>query len=302
MKTLITGATGFVGTHLSKVIEDKVRVIRGQALGRDGDDFVVESINGETNWSGAFEDVDCIVHLAGLAHRSDYQEEDYQAVNVDGTLHLAKAAIASGVKRFVFVSSIGVNGTETKGNSFSVLDKVCPHNDYAISKMKAEEGLKALAEQTDLELVIVRPTLVYGPDAPGNFGRLVNLVGKLPLLPFGCTKNRRSFVSVQNLSDLLVACVTNPNAPGHTFLASDGDVVSIKEFTNAIAQALGKTVIQLPIPVSLVILLGKMTGKSAVVSQLFGDLEVDSSNTQSVLGWHAPYTMKQSMESLNKLG
>ncbi|MGV1717182.1 NAD-dependent epimerase/dehydratase family protein [Vibrio furnissii] len=302
MKTLITGATGFVGSHLSKVIEDKVRVIRGHALGRDGDDFVVESINGETNWFGAFEDVDCIVHLAGLAHRSDYQEEDYQAVNVDGTLHLAKAAIASGVKRFVFVSSIGVNGTETKGKPFSVLDKVCPHNDYAISKMKAEEGLKALAEQTDLELVIVRPTLVYGPDAPGNFGRLVNLVGQLPLLPFGCTKNRRSFISVQNLSDLLVACTTHSNAPGHTFLASDGEVISIKEFTNAIAQALGKTVLQLPIPVSLVNVLGKMTGKSAVVSQLFGDLEVDSSNTKEILGWHAPYTLKQSMEFFNKLG
>ena len=149
-------------------------------------------------------------------------------------------------------------------------------------------------------MVIVRPTLVYGPNAAGNFGALTRLVNKLPALPFGLANNKRDFIAVQNLVDLLITCANHPKAAGHTFLASDGETMSIKEFTNAIADGLDKRLIQLPVPISLMKLVGKLLGKSAMVEQLVGNLEVDSSNLQEVLDWTRPYTMKQAMSSLSE--
>ena len=207
-----------------------------------------------------------------------------------------------GISRFVFVSSIGVNGASTSRRPFSVYSEPTPNNAYARSKYEAELGLKKIAEKTGLEVVIVRPTLVFGHDAPGNFGALTRLVNKLPILPFGLANNRRDFISVQNLADLLVTCATHPNAVGHTFLASDGETVSVKQFTNAIADGLGKKVIQLPVPVSVMRLVGKLTGKSAMIEQLYGNLEVDSSNIKEVLGWTPPLTMRQAMATLRDYG
>jgi nucleoside-diphosphate-sugar epimerase len=175
-----------------------------------------------------------------------------------------------------------------------------PHNHYAKSKSLAELGLKKIASETGLEVIVVRPTLVYGPKAPGNFGLLTKLVHKLPLLPFGLADNKRDFIAVQNLVDLLMTCVNHPNAAGHTFLASDCQTVSIKSFTNAVGKGLGKTVIQLPVPVSLMRLTARLVGKSAMMEQLLGNLQVDSSNAHDVLGWVPPYTMEQAMASLSE--
>ncbi|HBB9957870.1 TPA: NAD-dependent epimerase/dehydratase family protein [Vibrio parahaemolyticus] len=298
MKTLLTGASGFVGSQLSNRLEGVKCVVRKNEKHSFSDFLEVESIDGLTEWGSNLDDVDTIIHLAGVAHTTTANIPYLRAVNYDGTLHLANDAVRAGVKRFVFVSSIGVNGAATYESPFEYDSLPNPHNAYAQSKYDAECGLKKIAEETGLEVVIVRPTLVYGLEAPGNFGMLTKLVSKLPFLPFGSTNNRRDFIAVQNLADLLVTCATHPDAAGHTFLASDGETVSIKQFTNAIADGLGKKVIQLPVPVSVMRLAGKLTGKSTMIEQLYGNLEVDSSNIKEVLGWTPPLTMKQAMSTL----
>ncbi|GHX41113.1 UDP-glucose 4-epimerase [Vibrio cholerae] len=295
---LVTGATGFIGGHLSKNIKSARYVVLNRNECSFADTYHVDSINGSTTWSGAFHGIDAIVHLAGVAHRNNSSSYGYKEVNTEGTIQLANEAVKAGVKRFVFVSSIGVNGTSTQAKPFSLDSEPSPHNDYARSKYDAEIGLKKIAKETGLEVVIVRPTLVYGPNAPGNFGMLTKLIKRLPVLPFGLATNRRDFISVQNLAALLVTCATHPSAAGHTFLASDSETVSIKEFTNAIAKGLGKKVFQLPVPVALMRSAGKLVGKSDMIEQLYDNLEVDSSNIKEVLGWTPPYTMEQSMALL----
>lgn len=217
MNVLLTGSTGFVGRHLVAKHGIFKHVVRTNDVNFLSSVYIVESINAKTNWSNAFEGVDVVIHLAGLAHSEHHSTLHYQDVNVDGTLKLASEARKAGVQRFVFVSSIGVNGISTQSDPFSIKFAPAPHNDYARSKYEAELGLKKIAKETGLEVVIVRPTLVYGPNAPGNFGMLTKLVRKLPVLPFGLANNRRDFISVQNLADLLITCARRPEAAGHTF-------------------------------------------------------------------------------------
>ncbi len=151
-----------------------------------------------------------------------------------------------------------------------------------------------------MEIVIVRPTLVYGHNAPGNFGTLVNLIKKVPILPFGLASNRRDFISVKNLADFLIVCALHENAMGHIFLPSDGHSLSIKDFTNSIAKGLDKTLVQIPIPFSLMRFFASVIGKSSTIEQLLGNLQVDSSNAFDVLGWTAPYNIEQTMASLSE--
>ncbi|MGI2078965.1 NAD-dependent epimerase/dehydratase family protein [Shewanella putrefaciens] len=302
MIKLITGSNGFIGRELSKYGSNRTVSRRSSSNINSQDTFLVDQLDGNTNWCGAFDSVDCVIHLAAVAHTRTCSLEELQKVNVEGTLHLAIESAKAGVKRFLFVSSIGVNGSVTKDKPF-LTDSICsPHNIYAQSKYDAELGLKKIAEETGLEVVIVRPTLVYGPNAPGNFGLLAKFVKKFPVLPFGLANNKRDFIAVQNLADLLITCTTHPNAAGHTFLASDMETVSIKQFTNAIANGLDKKVFQLTIPVSLMRLVGKLIGKSAMVEQLVGNLQVDSSNIKEVLDWTPPLTMKQAMTTLRDSG
>ncbi|MFA0216704.1 NAD-dependent epimerase/dehydratase family protein [Vibrio cyclitrophicus] len=300
MNILLTGSSGFIGGNFIErypVFREVVREASGlMSLSKHS----IVNIDEHASWIGAFNDIDTVIHLAGLAHSHSHTVKDYQSINVSGTLHLAREAAISGVKRFVFVSSIGVNGTKTHGAPFSEKSKCKPHDAYSQSKCDAEVALKSLAIETGLEVVIVRPTLVYGPGAPGNFGSLAKLIRNFPLLPFALTCNRRSFISVQNLCDLLFVCASHPKASGHTFLASDGEPVSTKEFTNTIAVGMGCSLIQCPVPIWIIKLLGKLLNKEKMVQQLVGDLEVDSSNLKHVLDWDAPYTMKQSMSYLSE--
>ncbi|HDY7821914.1 TPA: NAD-dependent epimerase/dehydratase family protein [Vibrio vulnificus] len=306
MIVLVTGASGFIGRNIAPsekcdVVIKKIFRSSVKLIPECDEVLFIDSIDGSTNWDGYLHEVDVVIHLSGVAHTKYTDESQLSEINTRGAIRLAEEAVKQGVKRFVFVSSIGVNGTSTQAEPFSLDSEPSPHNGYAQSKHDAEIGLKKIAKETVLEVVIVRPTLVYGPDAPGNFGVLTKLIKKLPVLPFGLATNRRDFISVQNLADLLVTCATHPNAAGHTFLASDGETVSIKEFTNAIAKGLGKKVIQLPVPVTLMRLAGKLTGKSAMIEQLYGNLEVDSSNIKEVLGWTPPFTMEQSMALLKQM-
>lgn len=300
MSVLLTGSTGFIGSYLQGKTDFRY-IVRNNQQSSSNDTFEISKIDKNTDWNTALKGINCIIHLAGLAHSNLYTNKDYQSVNVDGTLKLANEAAKASVKRFIFVSSIGVNGALTTNFPFSVNSVPSPHNLYSKSKYDAEEGLKLIAKKTGIELVIIRPTLVYGPDAPGNFGALVKLVKKSPILPFGLINNKRSFIAVQNLADLLITCVKHPNAAGKTFIASDGPVVSIKDFTNAIARGLGKKKLQLPVPLSAMRLLGKALGKSKAVEQLLGNLEVDSSYVTQELGWKPCYTMEESMEFLKEV-
>ncbi|MEM6231178.1 NAD-dependent epimerase/dehydratase family protein [Shewanella scandinavica] len=301
MSILLTGASGFIGKQLIQSPLVSKLVVRDRSFHVENKSvFFLDGLSENTNWQAAFSDCDVkrIIHLGGLAHSNFFSQEEYQSVNVDATLHLANEAVKAGVKRFVFVSSIGVNGASTINKPYAFNSNPNPHNHYTRSKYDAEVGLLNIAHETGLEVVIIRPTLVYGPNAPGNFGALINLVKNSPFLPFGLSTNKRDFIAVQNLADLLVTCATHPNAAGHTFLASDMETVSIKQFTNAIADGLGKKVLQLPIPISLMRLVGKLMGKSTIIEQLYGNLQVDSSNLKEVLDWTPPYTMQQAMAIL----
>lgn len=301
MGILLTGATGFVGKCLFSLIEEPCRcVFRNGENAYFENKFIVDSIDSNTNWNGSCDNISVVIHLAGLAHSNLFTVEDYQSVNVDGSLHLAREAAKAGVKRFIFVSSIGVNGTSSMNTPYSIYSELRPHNAYTQSKYETEIGLKKIADETGMELVIVRPTLVYGPNAPGNFGLLTALINKTPFLPFALINNKRDFISVQNLSDLLITCAKHKSAGGHTFLASESRTVTIKEFTNAIAKGLGKNVIQLPVPAILLRLTGKLLAKSSMIEQLIGNLEVDSSNLQEILDWTPPYSMEESMAFLHK--
>ncbi|MGI2173256.1 NAD-dependent epimerase/dehydratase family protein [Shewanella ulleungensis] len=302
MKLLLTGSTGFIGKEMLNISYNYSAVSEILVLSRK----TVPTHNHKifaSLFDVTAEDLtgfDVFIHLAGIAHSPLTSDSDYELYNTQLTLHLAQEAVKANIKRFVFVSSIGVNGTCTQAGGISEDDSVNPHNSYSRSKYDAEVGLKKIAEETGLEVVIVRPTLVYGPNAPGNFGLLTKLVYKLPLLPFGLVKNKRNFISVQNLADLLITCAKHPNSAGHTFLASDGETVSIKDFTNAIAKGLNKKLIQLPVPVSLMRLAARVVGKQEMAEQLLGNLQVDSTNAQEVLGWVSPYTMEQAMASLSE--
>lgn len=300
MTILVTGATGFVGQNLTQLNQNFRCVIRTGEHHSFDDSYTVPTIDASTDWSNCFDGIDSIIHLAGLAHNKLYTDAEYRAVNTDGTLRLALKAAEAGVKRFVFVSSIGVNGTNSYDRAFLPSDVANPHNSYAQSKHEAELGLWDISKQTGLEVVIVRPTLVYGPNAPGNFGMLTKMVSSIPFQPFGLANNRRDFISVRNLVDLLVVCAKHQNAPGNTFLASEGNTVSTRDFVNAIAAGQGRKVFQIPIPVILMRLAGLVTGKLAMIEQLFGNLEVDSSNLKDILNWTPSYSMKDSMTMLRK--
>ncbi|HFG1915186.1 UDP-glucose 4-epimerase [Vibrio cholerae] len=302
MNLLLTGASGFIGGYLIDYLNERPH-FNCTILSRSHIELVDNILNVDLLSDFDLRDVlraqDAVIHIAAMTNANEVGDKvELFKMNVDATLRLAEQSASAGVKRFVFVSSIGVNGTSTSDKPFTSHGKVQPHNAYAQSKYEAELGLKKIAEETRLEVVIVRPTLVYGLNAPGKFGMLTKLVKKLPVLPFCLANNRRDFISVQNLADLLITCATHPEAAGHTFLPSDGETVSIKQFTNAIAKGLGKKVFQLPVPVALMRLAGKLVGKSDMIEQLYGNLEVDSSNIKEVLGWTPPYTMEQSMALL----
>jgi nucleoside-diphosphate-sugar epimerase len=240
------------------------------------------------------------VHLAARVHVLHYAVEDplaaFRAVNVGGTLNLARQAICAGVKRFVFISSIGVNGSQTtKGKSFSESDKPKPHNAYALSKWEAELGLLQIADETGLEVVIIRPPLVYGANAPGNFGSLLRAVKLGWPLPLGTVRNQRSLVALDNLVDFIITCITHPLAANQTFLISDGQDLSTTELVRGMALAASVPARLLPVPVWALELAGRLLGKGDAVQRLCSNLQVDISKARSLLGWVPPVSVDEGL-------
>ncbi len=249
----------------------------------------VGSINSNTVWRDALVDCYAVIHLAAMVHVMQEASSNYLAifrrVNVEGTLHLARQAEAAGVRRFVFVSSIGVNGAETFQQPFTSEDRVAPHSPYAVSKYEAELGLKAFAAETGMEVVIIRPPIVYGPNAPGNFGSLMRWLKRGLPLPLGAIHNQRSLVALDNLVDLILTCLTHPAAANQTFLVSDGEDVSTTELVRRMGQALDRSARLVPMPPSLLKVAAGLVGKGDMARRLCGSLQVDISKTRELLGW-----------------
>jgi nucleoside-diphosphate-sugar epimerase len=221
---------------------------------------------------------------------------EFRKVNVEGTLNLARQAVALGLRRIIYISSIGVNGAETPIAPFGLMDKPAPHSYYAVSKYEAELGLEKLAADTSIEIVIIRPPLVYGPKAPGNFGSLMRWLRRGVPLPFGAvTHNRRSLVALDNLLDLILTCVEHPKAAGQTFLVSDGVDLSTTELLQRMGRAMNLSVRLLPVPVSFMDFIFYFFGKRVMAQSLFGSLQVDISKTLEVLNWKPPVSIDEGL-------
>ncbi|MFL1515077.1 NAD-dependent epimerase/dehydratase family protein [Pseudomonas prosekii] len=297
-KILITGATGFIGQELlqqliAKKHTDLTALVR--SLSEELPSEVAQVlISSNVNWTDAPfpKGVTTLIHLAGRAHVlkevSSSPLDLYRADNVEFTLDLARRALASGVKRFIFISSIGVNGPSTTNTPFDESSIPAPKADYAISKWEAELGLRNLLKGSDVELVIIRPPLVYAGHAPGNFRRLLKLVAIGLPLPLASVDNRRSMVSLRNLVDFISLCIEHPAAANETFLISDGVDLSTPQIVERLAEGMGKPISLVPMPVGLMRWGARVAGMGGAFEQLCGSLVVDSSKACNLLGWRAP--------------
>ncbi|MFG0401593.1 NAD-dependent epimerase/dehydratase family protein [Pseudomonas sp. zjy_11] len=306
MHVLVTGAKGFVGGAVLSRFQKETDVeltaaVRKLPSSIDGKaSFVaVGNISSETDWSQALQGVDVVVHLAARAHvLNDMQADplaEFRRVNVEGAVKLLRQAIDNHVKRFVFISSIGVNGNFTTGEPFSEHSIPAPHANYALSKLEAEEALKALAASSGIELVIVRPPLVYAAHAPGNFARLLKLIDLGIPLPFACVRNSRSMVALENLADFIACCARHPAAAGETFLVCDFEDVSLKELLELLARGMDKRLIQLPVPPALIGWAAGLIGKQNLYTQLCRSLQIDSTKSRQLLAWTPPVSAQAAL-------
>lgn len=296
---LVTGANGFIGRAIVARLSADKHLVRA-AMRRPAHDMPLGVLGVEMpdlratqDWLTLLNGVDCIVHCAARAHVLKNDEADplslFRQVNTHATLDMANAAAASGVRRFIFISSIGVNGMENIGRPFRYNDAPHPHSHYAIAKQEAEDGLARISQKTGLEVVIIRPPLVMGPNAKGKIGLLVNAVRRGLPLPFGSvTRNRRDLVSLETLASLVSICLNHPAAVGETFLVSDGAPISTREIIEKVGAYAGRKPRFLSIPPAFLGLGLKIIGRRELASQLLGNLEVDIEHTLKTLGWAPP--------------
>jgi UDP-glucose 4-epimerase len=298
---LVTGANGFLGRAVLAALEERDIPVRAavRTLGLNHD-VAVGDIGPSTNWVSAMEGVDTIVHTAARTHVINESALDplseFRKVNVEGTLNLARQAADAGVNRFIFISSIKVNGETTRpGECFSADDKANPADPYAISKWEAEVGLKQLARDTGMVVVIIRPPLVYGPGVGGNFASLMRLVDRGLPLPFGAIDNRRSLVALDNLVDFIVVCMDHAAAANQTFLVSDDEDLSTRDLVERIAAAMAKPARLVPIPVGMLTLAARLLGKRDLAQRLCGSLQINLAKEQRLLDWKPLVSVNQAM-------
>ena len=305
MRILSTGSTGFVGKALMSALRTKRYEIsaptRAQSdSSRSSNSFVVDEINVATSWSTALQGADAVIHLAARVHVMRDTAIDplaeFRSVNTEGTLNLARQAAAAGVRRFIFLSTIGVNGNSTShGKIFTETSASLPHDPYSVSKHEAEVGLRAISKSTGMEIVIIRPTLVHGSKAPGNFGKLTRLVAKGLPLPLASIDNRRSLVGIDNLVDFIITCLEHPAAANETFLVSDGEDLSTPDLIRRMAHAMNCPARLLPVPKSMLMAAATMLGKRDMAQRLCGSLQVDNSKARALLGWNPPVPVDEGL-------
>ena len=305
-RVLVTGATGFVGESL--VAELVVQKYSVSALVRRENCLIpdeaakikVADLTDVRDWQPILQNIEVVIHLAGRAHIMNDSVADplaeFRQVNTAATLNLARQASAAGVRRFVFISSIKVNGELTESVPFSPEGDVIPTDPYGLSKYEAEQGLLALAKETGMEVVIIRPTLVYGLGVKGNFASLLKWMKRGVPLPFGAIHNQRSLVALDNLVSFITHCIDHPKAANEVFLISDGEDISTTELLQKASHAFGKRTLLLPVPVSWMTLAAKLLGKVDVANRLFGSLQVDSSKARELLGWEPVITMDEQLK------
>ncbi|SFE68428.1 UDP-glucose 4-epimerase family protein [Paracidovorax wautersii] len=306
-RILITGATGFVGSALCARLAAEGLAVRGALREPPADSINSEvvftgDLSATQDWSLALAGISCVVHAAARVHVMNDTELDplaaFRAANVEGTLNLARQAAAAGVNRFVFISSIKVNGERTpKGRPFRSDDTPSPLDPYGVSKMEAEQGLRQIASETTMGLVIVRPPLVYGPGVRANFRQMLSAIQRGLPLPLASVDNRRSMVGLGNLIDLLLACILHPNATGHTFLVSDGDDISTPVLLQRVGTALNRPARLLPAPPALLRFLANAVGRKDTIQRLCESLQVDITHTRHVLGWKPSHSMAEELSA-----
>lgn len=305
MNLLLTGATGFLGSRLARDLHSKPGVnltaaVRSRKEIPAAHIVKVQGLDANTDWSTALTNQQVVIHAAARAHIMKDEVADplaeYRRINVDGTLNLARQAADAGVKRFIFISSIKVNGEQTPlGQPFTSDDTPAPEDAYGISKFEAEQGLQEIASSTGMEVVIIRPPLVYGPGVKGNFASMISVVRKGIPIPFGAISNKRSLVGFDNLIDLIVTCIDHPDAANQIFLASDGRDLSTTELLQGVAQAMGMPSRLIPIPGSILSFCASLIGRRGVAQRLLGSLQVDISKNRELLGWEPPVSVEDGL-------
>lgn len=310
-KICVTGANGFIGKSLCKALNSSGRSIRGfvRTLDSNQNSTEIEYVSvGETsseiNWIDQLHGFDCIIHCAGKAHNINEKKnsDNYRLINTENTKLIAEQAAKAGVKRFIFLSSVKVNGESTdkidNNKMFINNDAADPKDAYSISKFEAEKVLWEISLRTGLEVVVVRLPLVYGYGAKGNLKRLIKLINSGIPLPFGLIKNKRSLIGIDNLIDVLIRCIDHPNAKGKTFLVSDGEDLSTPELIKLIASSMERSVRLFPVPVFLLKLLSSILGKQKEINRLAESLKIDSSYTKETLNWTPRVTAEEGIRRM----
>lgn len=312
MMVLLTGSTGFVGQALLERLAtqpalDLVAVSRRPASGLPAGvvHAQISDIAADTSWQSALSGVQVVIHTAARVHVMSDKVADplaeFRKVNVDGTLNLARQAVAAGVKRFIFISSIKVNGESTApGKPYSAESPSAPVDPYGISKLEAELALRALAAETGLKVVIIRPPLVYGPGVKANFLSMLRWLSKGIPLPLGAVHNRRSLVALDNLVDLIATCIEHPAAANQTFLVSDGEDLSTSQLLRRMGGALGRPARLVPVPMRLLEAGAALLGQRALAQRLCGSLQVDISKTRELLNWSPPLGVDEALRRTAK--
>ena len=291
MKLLLTGSTGFLGRALQKKLDDHLLNLtsRGDEV-KNLSHFYKKNISSTENFSDCLNDVEVVIHTAARVHQmndlSEDPQKEFMETNCFGTLNLARQAAEAGVRRFIFISSIKVNGEQSyPGRPFSFDDPRRAEDPYGISKAKAEEGLLKIAAETRLEVTIIRPPLVYGPNVKANFAALLKLASKNFPLPFGSINNKRSFVALDNLVNLIITCIDHPKAANQVFLVSDDNDVSTSKLFSIMVESYGKKAWLINVSPRFLRLIAKFIGKEEIIDRLCGDLRVDILHTKNTLDW-----------------